>query len=69
MFVITALPTAIILFAVWQTVQDEGIGAMYLSFGAAILGPLTYPLSKWFIKRDRKAEPVVVDDIVIWSEG
>ena len=28
---VTALPTAIILFAVWQTVQDEGIGAMYLS--------------------------------------
>ena len=65
---ITALPTAIILFAVWQTVQDEGIGAMYLSFGAAILGPLTYPLSKYFIKRDRKAQPVIVDDLVIWSE-
>ena len=67
-FVITLLPTLIVLFAVWQNVQDSGISSMYLSVGAALLGPLSYPFAKRFIKRDQPTEPVVVDDVVIWSD-
>lgn len=65
---ITVLPTLIVMFATWQNVQDSGISSMYLSVGAALLGPISYPFAKRFIKRDKPTEPVVVDDIVIWSD-
>jgi amino acid transporter len=66
--VVVLFPLLIICFAVYQTIVDEGFDAMYLSFGAAALGPLTYPFMKRFVKRDKKMEPVVVDGQVIWSE-
>ena len=37
-------PTLIILFAIYETWVDEGFGGLYLSFGAAALGILTYPV-------------------------
>ena len=66
--VVVLFPTLIILFAVHQTVVDEGISALYLSFAAAALGPITYPFAKRFLKRDKRMEPVVVDGETIWSE-
>jgi hypothetical protein len=49
-------------------VKPSRISSMYLSLGAAALGPLSYPFAKRFIKRDQPTEPVVVDDVVIWSD-
>lgn len=68
-FLVTVFPVMIIAFAVYQTVVDSGISALYLSFGAAALGPLTYPLAVRFFQRGRKVEPVVVDGQTIWSEA
>ena len=67
--VVVLLPTLIILFAIYETWVDEGFGGLYLSFGAAILGILTYPVVKIFLKKDKPSEPVVVDGETIWSEG
>jgi amino acid transporter len=65
---VVLFPLLIILFAVYQTVVDEGVSALYLSLFAAALGPLTYPLASRFIKRDKTMEPVVVDGVTLWSE-
>ena len=55
---ITILPVLIILFAVYQTIQDSGWSAMYLSFGAAALAPLSYPFAKRFLKKDNPDAPL-----------
>jgi amino acid transporter len=67
--IVVLLPTAIVLFAVYQTVVDEGISALYLSLIAAALGPISYPFASRLIKRSKPTEPVVVDGKTIWSES
>jgi amino acid transporter len=67
LILVVLLPTLVVLFAVYQTVVDEGISALYLSLAAAALGPITYPLAKRFWKKDHPTEPVVVDGETIWS--
>jgi amino acid transporter len=51
--IVTLLPTAVITFAVYKQVQDGGIHSMILSVGAALIAPLSYPLMRAFVKRDR----------------
>ena len=65
---VVLFPVLIISYAVYQTVVDEGISALYLSIGAAALGPISYPFVKRFLKRDQRMMPVVVDGETIWSE-
>lgn len=65
--VVVLLPTLVILFAIYQTVAESGISALYLSLGAAALGPITYPIAKRLFKRGTPTEPVVVDGQTIWS--
>jgi amino acid transporter len=68
---ITILPTAIILFAVYQNTIDSGISSLYLSFGSALI-PLVlwYPLKK-LVKRDTptKNVPVPLEDGTVIEVG
>lgn len=48
--IITALPAAVLILAVYSTIQEEGVEALCLSLGAIVTGPLVYP----FLKRGRK---------------
>jgi len=68
---VVVLPVLIILFAVWQTVQDEGIESMYLSFGAALVPIVLYPFLKQFVKRGRPDAVVELDgrDVNTLIEG
>ena len=58
---VVVLPILIILFAVWQTVQDEGIEAMYLSVGAALIPIVLYPVLKRYVKGGRPDAIVELD--------
>ena len=62
-FVVTLLPALIVAYAVWQNVQDSGIESMYLSFGAALIPILAYPLVKRFVKRGRPDAVVELDGV------
>jgi amino acid transporter len=68
---ITILPAAIIVFAVYQNTVDSGISSLYLSFTAALI-PLVmwYPLKK-LVKRDTptKNVPVPLDDGAVIEIG
>lgn len=64
----TLFPTLIILFAIYQTIVESGISALYLSIGAAALGPLTYPIASRYFRRGREMEPVVVDGVTLWQD-
>ena len=55
---ITVLPTVIVGYAVYQNIQDEGWNSMYLSFGAAAIAPLAYPILKRFVKKDHPDAPL-----------
>lgn len=62
--VITILPAAIIVFAVYQNTVDSGISSLYLSIGSALIPFLAwYPLKRW-VKRDTptKNVPVRLED-------
>jgi amino acid transporter len=61
---ITILPAAIIVFAVYQNTVDSGISSLYLSFASALI-PLVlwYPLKK-LVKRDTPTQnvPIPLED-------
>lgn len=54
-FIITALPVAVLALAVYSTVQEEGIKAVVLSLAAIASGPVLYPLLKRYAKRNSSA--------------
>lgn len=60
---VIVFPVLIVLFAVYQNVQDEGIESMYISFGAALLPILAYPFLKRFVKRDQPEAVVELDGV------
>lgn len=57
----TALPMGVLALAVYSTWQEEGIGALYLSFGAIMTGPILYPILKRFVKKDQASVPVEIE--------
>lgn len=59
--VATALPMGVLALAVYSTWQEEGIGALYLSFGAIMTGPILYPFLKRFVKKDQASVPVEIE--------
>jgi amino acid transporter len=64
---ITVLPVLVVGFAVFKQVQDSGINSMILSFGAALIAPLSYPLMKHLVKRDRPDMPIDVPGLTAES--
>lgn len=57
----TALPMGVLTLAVYSTWQEEGIGALYLSFAAIMTGPILYPILKYFVKKDQPSVPVEIE--------
>jgi amino acid transporter len=47
------LPLAIVIAAVVNTVQTEGIEALYLSLAALATGPIAYPVCRALFRRGR----------------
>lgn len=66
---VVALPTLVILFAIYKSYDDGGFEAIWKPVVAALLGPLTYPLVLRFVKGDKPTQDVEVDGVVIWSEA
>lgn len=59
--IICLLPAFVLVLAVISTIQEEGIGALWMSLGAIATGPIAYFLSKTFIKRDKPTMPVIIE--------
>lgn len=61
---ITILPAAIIVFAVYQNTVDSGISSLYLSFGSALIPFLMYFPLKKLVKKDTptKNVPIRLED-------
>ncbi len=59
--VVCALPAGVLLLAITSTIQEEGMGALWLSLGAIATGPVAYVLLKRFVKKDQPDVPVVVE--------
>jgi amino acid transporter len=60
-FIVTALPVAVLTLAVYSTIREGGIAALYLSLAAIATGPLVYPFIKRFVKKDRPDVPVPIE--------
>ena len=60
-FLVTVFPLAVLVLAIVSTVQEEGIGALYLSIGAILTGPILYPFLKKFVKKDQPDVEVPIE--------
>ncbi|MGR8934489.1 MAG: APC family permease [Gammaproteobacteria bacterium] len=49
--IITCLPVAVLALAIYSTLQEEGVRALYLSLAAIFTGPLVYPFLKRGVKK------------------
>ena len=68
---ITVLPLAIIVFAVYQNTVDSGVSSLYLSFASALIPFVAWwPLKQW-VKRDTptKNVPVPLEDGTVIELG
>ncbi len=66
LFLVTILPTAVILFAIYSQVVEEGWGAVYYAVGAIVIGAILY----WPIRRFVKIKNNIpdVDPYVLGDE-
>ena len=60
-FLITILPVGVLALAVVSTIQEEGIGALYLSIAAIATGPILYPILKKYVKKDQPDMEVPIE--------
>lgn len=60
-FLVTIFPLGVLILAIVSTVQEEGIGALYLSIAAIATGPILYPFLKKFIKKDQPDVEVLIE--------
>jgi amino acid transporter len=60
-FLVTIFPLGVLTLAIVSTVQEEGIGALYLSIAAIATGPLLYPFLKKFVKKDQPDVEVPIE--------
>lgn len=61
-FLITILPIGVIALAIFSTIQEEGISAIYLSVIAIASGPILYPILKKYIKKGQPDVEVPIDE-------
>lgn len=60
-FLVTAFPLGVLALAIISTIQEEGIGALYLSIAAIATGPILYPFLKKFIKKGQPDVEVPIE--------
>jgi len=61
-FLVTIFPVFVLGLAVVSTIQEEGIGALYLSIAAIATGPILYPILKKFVKKDQPDVEVPIEE-------
>lgn len=59
--IVTILPVFVLGVAVYSTIAEEGIQALYLSLAAIASGPIVYPFLKRFIKKDQPDVEVPIE--------
>lgn len=59
--IITILPLLVLGLAVVSTIQEEGIGALWMSIAAILTGPLAYLVLKFFVKKDQPDVEVPIE--------
>ncbi|MDQ3250268.1 MAG: amino acid permease, partial [Chloroflexota bacterium] len=60
-FLICVFPAGVLALAVLSTVQEEGIGAIYLSVAAIATTPFAYWIAKTFFKKNKPSVEVPVE--------
>ena len=60
-FLVTALPSAVLALALYSTYVEEGWSAIWMSAAAIATGPLLYPFLVRFVKKDRPTGAVEVE--------
>ena len=60
-FLVTIFPLGVLALAIVSTIQEEGIGALYLSIAAIATGPILYPFLKKFIKKGQPDVEVPIE--------
>ena len=60
-FLICLFPAGVLALAVLSTVQEEGIGALYLSVGAIATTPFAYLIAKTFFKKDKPSVEIPME--------
>jgi amino acid transporter len=60
-FLVTALPSAVLALALYSTYVEEGWSAIWMSAAAIANGPLLYPFLVRFVKKDRPTGAVEVE--------
>ena len=59
--IICILPAFVLVLAVISTVQEEGIGALWMSLAAIATGPIAYFVLKVLVKKDQPTLAVPIE--------
>jgi amino acid transporter len=58
---ITLLPAAVLALAIVSQIEFEGVDALYLSIAALLTGPILYPITRRWFKKDQADIPVPIE--------